>query len=132
MAAHNELGRWGEELAARHLERQGFKILFRDWRCGHRDLDLIAQKEDEDLLVIVEVKTRRNERFGDASLAVTPQKIRSIIIATNAFVKTYQVHSRSITLFVLAENPFSVVSRTNYGVFQRLVCVEVEKFNFHS
>ena len=58
------------------------------------DLDLIAQKEDEDLLVIVEVKTRRNERFGDASLAVTPQKIRSIIIATNAFVKTYQVHSR--------------------------------------
>ena len=80
MAAHNELGRWGEELAARHLERQGFKILFRDWHCGHRDLDLIAQKEDEDLLVIVEVKT--------------PQKIRSIIIATNAFVKTYQVHSR--------------------------------------
>ena len=69
MAAHNELGRWGEELAARHLERQGFKILFRDWRCGHRDLDLIAQKEDEDLLVIVEVKTRRNARFGDASLA---------------------------------------------------------------
>lgn len=67
MAAHNELGRWGEELAARHLERQGFKILFRDWHCGHRDLDLIAQKEDEDLLVIVEVKTRRNERFGDAS-----------------------------------------------------------------
>ena len=49
MAAHNELGRWGEELAARHLERQGFKILFRDWHCGHRDLDLIAQKEDEDL-----------------------------------------------------------------------------------
>lgn len=94
MAAHNELGRWGEELAARYLERQGFKILFRDWRCGHRDLDLIAQKEDEDLLVVVEVKTRRNERFGDASLAVTPQKIRSIIIATNAFVKTYQVHSR--------------------------------------
>lgn len=94
MAAHNELRRWGEELAARHLERQGFKILFRDWRCGHRDLDLIAQKEDEDLLVVVEVKTRRNERFGDASLAVTPQKIRSIIIATNAFVKTYQVHSR--------------------------------------
>ena len=94
MAAHNELGRWGEELAARHLERQGFKILFRDWRCGHRDLDLIAQKEDEDLLVVVEGKTRRNERFGDASLAVTPQKIRSIIIATNAFVKTYQVHSR--------------------------------------
>ena len=57
-------------------------------------VDIVAQKEDEDLLVIVEVKTRRNERFGDASLAVTPQKIRSIIIATNAFVKTYQVHSR--------------------------------------
>ena len=103
MAAHNELGRWGEELAARHLERQGFKILFRDWHCGHRDLDLIAQKEDEDLLVIVEVKTRRNERFGDASLAVTPQKIRSIIIATNAFVKTYQ----SIPAYASTSSPSS-------------------------
>lgn len=103
MAAHNELGRWGEELAARHLERQGFKILFRDWHCGHRDLDLIAQKEDEDLLVIVEVKTWRNERFGDASLAVTPQKIRSIIIATNAFVKTY----RSIPAYASTSSPSS-------------------------
>lgn len=119
MAAHNELGRWGEELAARHLERQGFKILFRDWHCGHRDLDLIAQKEDEDLLVIVEVKTRRNERFGDASLAVTPQKIRSIIIATNAFVKTYQVHSRIASTSSPSSEPMqrrrkSDMSRTSH------------------
>ena len=94
MAAHNELGRWGEDLAARYLEQKGYKILFRDWRNRHRDLDLVALKADEDLLLIVEVKTRRNEHFADASLAVTPQKIQSIARAANAFVRAYQVHSR--------------------------------------
>ncbi len=94
MAAHNELGKWGEELAARYLEGKGFKILFRDWRYGHRDLDLVALKEEEELLLVVEVKTRRDERFADASQAVTPQKIRSVALAVNAFVKAYQVRSR--------------------------------------
>lgn len=94
MAAHNELGQWGERFAAKYLEGKGFKILFRDWRYGHRDLDLVALDEEADLLLVVEVKTRRNEAFGDAQQAVTPQKIRSIAIATNAFLKAYQVHAQ--------------------------------------
>lgn len=93
MAAHNDLGHWGEQLAAQYLEGKGCKILFRNWQYRHRDLDIVALKEEEDLLIIVEVKTRSNERFVDAELAVTPQKIKSIAIATNAFVKAYQVHS---------------------------------------
>lgn len=57
MAEHNELGKWGEDEAARFLQRKGFTILERDWRVGKRDLDIIALKEDGKLLVFVEVKT---------------------------------------------------------------------------
>lgn len=91
MAAHNDLGRWGEDLAAHYLQDKGYHILYRDWRYRHRDLDIIAMKDD--VLVIVEVKTRSNEIFLDAERAVTPQKIRSITIAANTFVKIYQVHA---------------------------------------
>ena len=58
MAAHNELGKWGEEIAARFIEKNGYEILERDWKSGHHDLDIIAR--DEDTLVIIEVKTRRS------------------------------------------------------------------------
>ena len=61
MAAHNELGKWGEEKAAQYLIKKGYQILKRDWKTRHRDLDIVALDEDE--LVIVEVKTRRNQLF---------------------------------------------------------------------
>ena len=68
MAAHNELGKWGEELAATYLEEKGYVILERDWKSGHHDLDIVAK--DGDTLVIVEVKTRRNRLFGDPEEAI--------------------------------------------------------------
>ena len=52
MAAHNELGQWGENLAAEYLCSKGYVIIDRDWRSGHRDLDIIA--EDGDVVVFVE------------------------------------------------------------------------------
>ena len=91
MATHNELGKWGEELAYEHLRFGGFRILDRNWKCGHRDLDIVAIEND--VLVIVEVKTRRNEQYNDADEAVTPQKIRSLSIAANAYVKSHSLGS---------------------------------------
>ena len=41
MAAHNDLGKWGEEMAARYLMDNGYAILERDWRYQRRDLDII-------------------------------------------------------------------------------------------
>lgn len=70
MALHNEIGRWGEDLACEFLMREGYRILERDWKIGKRDLDIVAI--DDDVLVIVEVKTRSNERYANADEAVTP------------------------------------------------------------
>ena len=68
MAAHNELGTWGEQCAVEYLRRKGYVILERDWKSGHRDLDIIAF--DGATMVFVEVKTRRNRMFADPEMAV--------------------------------------------------------------
>ena len=62
MAEHNDLGKWGEQVAVDYLQRKGYEILERDWKSGHRDLDIIAL--DGDTIVFVEVKTRRSGSFA--------------------------------------------------------------------
>ena len=42
MAAHNELGIWGEEVAVGYLQDHGYVILERDWHSGHHDIDIVA------------------------------------------------------------------------------------------
>ena len=89
MAAHNELGKWGETLAAEFVEKQGYEILERDWKSGHHDLDIIAR--DEDTLVIIEVKTRRNRLFGDPEEAIDYKKRLSLQSAINHYVKSHRI-----------------------------------------
>ncbi len=85
MALHNELGTWGESLAADYLSRQGYTILERDWKSGHRDIDIIAQ--DGDTIVFVEVKTRRNSLFGEPEEAINYKKLQNLRGAINHYVK---------------------------------------------
>lgn len=56
MAGHNDFGRIGEEKAAQYLLSEGYTILERNWRWGHKEIDIICT--DEELIIIVEVKTR--------------------------------------------------------------------------
>lgn len=87
MAEHNDLGKWGEDEAARFLERKGYEILERDWKMGKRDLDIIAVTEDRQTLVIVEVKTRKSEEYQEPEEAVNVSKMRNLAIAANAYIK---------------------------------------------
>jgi putative endonuclease len=91
VAAHNELGKWGEALAAEYVEKQGYEILERDWKSGHHDLDIIAK--DEDTLVIIEVKTRRNRLFGDPEEAIDYKKRLSLQSAINHYVKSHHINA---------------------------------------
>ena len=85
MAAHNELGHWGEDVAADYLQRKGYTILERDWHSGHRDLDIIAQEGMT--VVFVEVKTRRNRMFTDPEQAIDYHKLQNLRMAANHYVK---------------------------------------------
>ncbi|WP_024991999.1 YraN family protein [Hoylesella pleuritidis] len=91
MAQHNDLGKWGEEQAATFLERKGYTICDRDWRAGHRDLDIIALNEDQTILVIVEVKTRTSAELNEPEEAVNRKKIRNIGNAANLYLKQFNV-----------------------------------------
>ena len=91
MAQHNDLGKWGEEQAATFLERKGYTICDRDWRAGHRDLDIIALNEDQTILVIVEVKTRTSGELNEPEEAVNKKKIRNIGNAANLYLKQFNV-----------------------------------------
>ena len=51
MAKHNDLGKWGEDLAAEYLQKQGYVIRDRDWHCGKRDIDLVAITADSTTVV---------------------------------------------------------------------------------
>jgi putative endonuclease len=91
MAAHNELGRWGEDLAAAFLEEKGYAIVERDWKSGHHDLDIVAK--DGSTLVIVEVKTRRNRLYGNPEEAIDYRKRRSLLSAINHYTKSHRIYS---------------------------------------
>ena len=81
MRAKDVLGRFGEELAARHLVQAGAEILDRNWRCREGELDIVAL--DAGTLVFCEVKTRSGSRFGTPAEAVNPRKAARIrLLAT--------------------------------------------------
>ena len=90
MAAHNELGQWGEDLAATFLEEKGYVIIERDWKSGHHDLDIVAK--DGSTLVIVEVKTRRNRLYGNPEEAIDYRKRRSLLSAINHYTKSHRIY----------------------------------------
>ena len=85
MAAHNELGKWGEDLAADYLEQKGYTIMERDWKSGRRDIDIIAR--DGNIVVFVEVKTRRSSVFGEPEEAIDFHKSQNLQQAINHYVK---------------------------------------------
>ena len=92
MAAHNELGKWGERKAAAYLTVKGYLILNLDWKSGHRDLDIVATTPDENTLVFVEVKTRRDTVFAQPEQAVDWNKRHSLTLAANAYLRRYEVN----------------------------------------
>ena len=89
MAKHNILGHEGEDIAAKYLEQKGYAVLDRNWRCGHKELDLVVTRDDT--IVFVEVKTRTGTEWGDPEDAVTDRKIRRIVNSADAYIRLNRI-----------------------------------------
>jgi putative endonuclease len=85
MAGHNITGARGEVLAGEFLETLGYEVLERNWRHGRHELDIVARTERE--LVIVEVKTRSSDQYGQPLEAVKGGKRNKMFQAANAYVQ---------------------------------------------
>ncbi len=70
------LGKAGEDLACRELERRGYAILARRYRSRFGEIDIVC--DDHGVVVFVEVKARRTRRYGEAAEAVSFRKRRKI------------------------------------------------------
>jgi len=84
MAEHNDLGKFGEKLAVDYLRLHHYTILETNWTFQKAEIDIIAQKEN--ILAIVEVKTRSSITFGLPQEFVNAKKIQLLVKAVNAYV----------------------------------------------
>jgi len=84
MAAHNELGKKGEQLAIEYLIKKEYKILERNYRYKKAEVDILAQKEDE--LIVIEVKTRSTNHFGNPEEFVNYKKIKLLTEAVDYYI----------------------------------------------
>lgn len=87
MADHNDFGKIAEDMAADFLQKNGYKILTRNFRFQKAEIDIITEKDD--LIIIVEVKARSTDAFMLPQEAVTKTKIRSIVLAANHYLEEY-------------------------------------------
>lgn len=90
------VGRYGEDVAVRHLAACGYQVLARNWRCRVGEIDVVAL--DGPVVVVCEVKTRRSDRFGNPLEAVTPAKAARLRRLAVAYVGDHGLSGRPIRI----------------------------------
>ena len=84
MAQHNDTGTKGEEIASDFLFKKGYTILETNWHFHNLEVDIIAMKDK--ILVVVEVKTRKSNYFGEPETFVNKQKQKNLIKVANSYI----------------------------------------------
>ncbi len=87
MAAHNEFGKAGEEMAVEWLIQHGFQLISRNWKFARYEVDIIASREG--ILHFIEVKSRHDDVFGKPEDWVNRKKGRHLLTAGVAFQDKY-------------------------------------------
>ncbi|GAB3673826.1 YraN family protein [Angustibacter aerolatus] len=100
MAAKDAVGRYGEDVAARHLVEQGYEVVRRNWRCEHGEIDIVAR--DGGCLVVCEVKTRRSTRFGLPVEAITWRKLGRLRRLAGCYLAVSGSHSAGVRIDVVS------------------------------
>lgn len=98
MAAHNDIGKKGEDLAAQWLEKEGFKVFDRNYRCEGAEVDIVALWENPQNpalveLHFVEVKTLQDTRFSKPEDAVDVTKLKNLAKVAMFYCWERQLHN---------------------------------------
>ncbi len=84
MSKHNKIGLKGEQIASDYLLNKGYIVLHRNWRSGKKEIDIIAYRDD--IVIIVEIKTRTGTKLLYPEEAVTRRKQGFLKIAAQVFM----------------------------------------------
>lgn len=99
MARHNQLGRWGENVAVEYLITQGYAIVECNWHMGHYEIDIIATKGNR--VIFIEVKTRSGDEY-DPLEAVDRRKKMHMVRSADVFLRNndlpYEVQYDIVTI----------------------------------
>jgi len=109
MAQHNQLGKKGEQMAVDFLLETGYEILERNYRFDRAEVDIIVKKEQ--ILAIIEVKTRSTSDFGDPQDFLKPKQIQRIVKAVDEYVIKNKLNVEvrfDIIAIVKEKNGFSI------------------------
>ena len=100
LRAQLPLGRRGERAAEKHLRRSGYRIVARNFRAAGAEIDLVAM--DGDILVFVEVKTRRSREAGAPEEAVDERKQKRMRRAAEIFATRYRADDVTMRFDIIA------------------------------
>ena len=110
MGESQKLGKWGEDAAVQYLKKKGFEILEMNWKFLHLEIDIVAMDADE--LVIIEVKTRGTDAFGEPEMFVNKQKQAKLIRAANLYLEQKKLD------FEVRFDVVGIVKRNNESVLK--------------
>ncbi|HPC74419.1 MAG TPA: YraN family protein [Syntrophales bacterium] len=117
-----DTGREGEAHAVRHLQREGYRIIERNYRCVFGEMDIIAREGGA--CVFVEVKSRRSVRFGDPKYAVDRRKQRKMSAVALCYLKEKRLLDHParfdvVTVLFSEEGPRVELVRNAFGLAAR-------------
>lgn len=116
MPNNTQKGILGEEIATEYLLKMGYEILEKNWRHQHLELDIIASINNT--LVIVEVKLRANDFFGNPEEFVTKSKQKKVIKAADFYIKENNINWETrFDIIAIIENPNELKVEHFVGAF---------------
>ena len=98
MYVSHELGRIGENIIADYITKLGYKVVERNFACNQGEIDIVAKDKEE--LVFIEVKTRTDISYGEASEAVTDTKKRHLINTIKYYIYKQKLENQPIRIDV--------------------------------
>lgn len=89
MALHNEIGKTGESIAKNFLQENKYEIIATNWRHKKFEIDILARKNQ--LIKIIEVKTRSSNFYGEPSTFVDKQKQKMLVQAADCYAHLHNL-----------------------------------------
>jgi putative endonuclease len=103
MKHNQEIGKWGEQIAAEYLQQKGYEILDKNARTPFGEIDLVARLEA--LTVFVEVKARTTRSFGLPEEAITPRKLTHMLACAEHYAAEHEIDNWQLDVLAVEGAP---------------------------